>query len=88
MVAREDILINLRMKNIILLIREESLLVKENLCLRVFSVSSFLTSIPRVLRTLVFLRLLGFSWDFLFSQGIPEKPGNIMTFFDQSLSFS
>ena len=39
MVAREDILINLRMNNIILLIREESLLVKENLCLRVFSVS-------------------------------------------------
>lgn len=31
-------------KNIKLLIREEALLIKENLCLRVFSVSSFLLS--------------------------------------------
>ena len=39
MVDSEDILINLNIKNIILLIREESLLVKENLRLTVFSVT-------------------------------------------------
>ena len=40
MVDREDILNKLNIKNIILLIREESLLVKENLCLQIFKLAS------------------------------------------------
>ena len=40
MVDREDILNKLNIKNIILLIREESLLVKENLCLQISKLAS------------------------------------------------